>query len=270
MSKNARNPAIIYHDRVAHRYDDIYRGDYWDFYRAVTWECWKPFLPRDSASRIIDLGCGTGVWGLRLAKSGFHVTFLDISQKMLDVAHRKAEEMGIEARTSYVCADICDLAELEGNSFQFAVAEGDPICHASRPERAMKEIQRILTPGGILAASLDNKCAGIDYYLERGEIEELDKFARTGKTMWLAERHEERFPVHMYSPDEARLLVKGAGLELTALRGKTVLPVRKHAELLSDLKQFQRLLKLELKLNKNEAWIGRASHLQVVAKKTAE
>jgi hypothetical protein len=85
--------------------------------------------------------------------------------------------------------------------------------------------------------------------------------------MWLAERQEERFPVHMYSPDEARLLIKKAGLELLALRGKTVLPVRKHADLLSERQQFQRLLKLELKLNKNESWMGRASHLQVVAKK---
>jgi ubiquinone/menaquinone biosynthesis C-methylase UbiE len=267
MSKNARNPAITYHDRVAHRYDDIYRGDYWEFYRAVTWECWKPFLPRDTSARMIDLGCGTGVWGLRLAKSGFNVTFLDISQKMLDVAQRKAEEMGLESRASFVRADICDLSDLDNNSFGFAVAEGDPICHAPRPNKAMKEIQRILAPGGILVASLDNKCAGIDYYLERGEIDELERFTRTGETMWLAERQEERFQVHMFSPDDARQLVEKAGLEIVALRGKTVLPIRKHADLLSDRQQFQRLLKLELKLNRNEAWLGRASHLQVVAKK---
>jgi SAM-dependent methyltransferase len=193
---------------------------------------------------------------------------------MLDVAHRKAEEMGLESKADFVCADICDLSDLDNDSFEFAVAEGDPICHASRPDKAMKEIQRILAPGGILAASLDNKCpgldnkcAGIDYYLERSEIEELEKFARTGKTIWLAERHEERFPVQMFSPDEARQLIERAGLELVVLRGKTVLPIRKHAELLSDRQQFQRLLKLELKLNKSEAWTGSASHLQVVAKK---
>lgn len=39
---------------------------------------------------ILDLGCGTGNLALRLAARGLHVTGLDLSPEMLDVARQKA------------------------------------------------------------------------------------------------------------------------------------------------------------------------------------
>jgi len=41
---------------------------------------------------ILDLGCGTGGHALILAERGYKVTGVDISQKMLEIGKRKAEE----------------------------------------------------------------------------------------------------------------------------------------------------------------------------------
>ena len=50
----------------------------------------QEFLPPDTHSlRALDLGCGTGAIGIRLARLGFHVTLLDPSLPMLDFAQAR-------------------------------------------------------------------------------------------------------------------------------------------------------------------------------------
>ncbi|MCF6408558.1 class I SAM-dependent DNA methyltransferase [Pseudalkalibacillus salsuginis] len=45
---------------------------------------------------LLDIGCGTGEISTRLAKIGYHVTGIDLSEEMLAVARRKAEQNGLE------------------------------------------------------------------------------------------------------------------------------------------------------------------------------
>ncbi len=53
-------------------------------------------LPRYDAtpSRVLDLACGTGAAALRFAAQGYHVTGIDGSAPMLEVARQKATEEG--------------------------------------------------------------------------------------------------------------------------------------------------------------------------------
>src|SRR5579864_1072252 len=56
-------------------------------------------LPQGKASvRALDLGCGTGANGLRLARLGFQVTLADSSPAMLDIVSRAARDIGIMER----------------------------------------------------------------------------------------------------------------------------------------------------------------------------
>jgi 2-polyprenyl-3-methyl-5-hydroxy-6-metoxy-1,4-benzoquinol methylase len=47
-------------------------------------------------SRFLDIGCGTGRHAVALAKAGFHVTGVDISEGMLQQARIQANEQGVE------------------------------------------------------------------------------------------------------------------------------------------------------------------------------
>ena len=42
-------------------------------------------------ARILDVGCGSGYISLELARSGYHVTGIDISSKVIDVAKKTLE-----------------------------------------------------------------------------------------------------------------------------------------------------------------------------------
>jgi SAM-dependent methyltransferase len=264
--------AATYHDRVAGRYDAIYQGAYWEAYEELSWEGLRRHVPSDLAAPIADLGCGTGLYGLRLLKSGYRVTFCDISQGMLDQAERKARELPGEAisRATFIRDDIAELARLERGSFALAIAQGDPICHAGeRAPAAFRACARILRPGGVLVASVDNALAGIDHYLADGDVEGLAGFVRDGLTRWVTREAGERFAVRMFRPDELAPLCARAGLGLVDLYGKPVLPLRAHAHLLEDPDRRTALLRLERSLCRDQAMLGRAAHLQLAARRVA-
>ena len=46
----------------------------------------------------LDIGTGSAVWGVRLAQRGWEVTGVDIIEKSLARARRRAEEEGVEIR----------------------------------------------------------------------------------------------------------------------------------------------------------------------------
>lgn len=271
-AKKRRQDPRAYHDRVAGRYDAIYQGAYWEVYARLSWEGTRPHIPPDLRAPVADLGCGTGEYGLRLLKSGYAVTFIDIAQKMLDQARAKAEALGPRAASlaTFVRADLADMAAVESGRFALAIAQGDPVSHAGRgAERALRECARILAPGGVLVASVDNALAAIDHFLEGRDVAGLERFLRTGLTEWLAHDTRERFEIRMFRPDELRALVRAAGLEVLDLFGKPVLPLRAHAALLEDEAAAASLLEIERRLCREEAMLGRAAHLQVAARKPA-
>jgi SAM-dependent methyltransferase len=49
----------------------------------------------------LDLGCGSAVWGVCLAKRGWDVTGIDIVEKALDRARERAEQEGVQMRLAH-------------------------------------------------------------------------------------------------------------------------------------------------------------------------
>ena len=62
----------------------------------------------------LDLGCGSAVWGVRLAQRGWQVTGVDIVEKALQRAHERIEEAAVEMRL--VHGDVTALREADLDS----------------------------------------------------------------------------------------------------------------------------------------------------------
>lgn len=242
----------------------MYEDDFWAWHDGLTWDYLKPHLPRDLSAPVIDLGCGTGKWGMKLLKSGFWVSFLDISPRMLDQARGKVEQAGIASRALFVQADLADLSAVPAGSFGLAVSMGDAIGCTESPVRTLRQIRRILKPGGVLVATFDNRLAAVDYYLERGDVIALEEFLKTGRTRWLTKNDDERFPIVTVLPSDLGILAEKAGMELLEVAGKTVLPMRARRDLLSDSAVRRRLAAMEKSLSRDPLAVARASHLQAV------
>ena len=269
MSRHDRSRR--YHDRVARQYDAIYDDPYWRFHDELTWRTIKPHVPRDAAAQCLDLGCGTGKWGLKLLKTGLATTFVDHSGAMIEQTRAKVGEMGQAKaqKTTLLVADIIDLSQIPDETFSLTVAMGDPLSICSDPARAAREMYRVTKPGGVVIATADNKLAAIDHYAQRGSLEVLEEFVKTGRTHWLTPEEREQFELTTFTPHTLRKLFEKAGFEVFDLIGKTVLPIRQNKKLLEPPDAVERLLRLEQDLQKDLSSAAHASHLQITAKKPA-
>ncbi|HEX2909737.1 MAG TPA: class I SAM-dependent methyltransferase [Chloroflexia bacterium] len=101
--------------------------------------------------RVIDAGCGNGLYSLALAKNGFRATGVDFAPGVLASAQRKAEQQHLNADFEKMDLD---------NHFWFADGYFDhAFCLSvlnllNRPKWALNELHRILKPGGLLIVSL--------------------------------------------------------------------------------------------------------------------
>jgi SAM-dependent methyltransferase len=192
---------------------------------------------------------------------------VDISAAMLERARANILGDASPARTEFIRADLCDLSEIADGRFALAVALGDPICSASSPPKAMKEIRRVLSNGGTLVATFDNRLAAIEHYLEKGDPRELEQFLRHGRTNWLTRDRSERFELHTFSPNDVRKLVEHAGLEIAEMIGKTVLPMRHFRRHLESPDVRRTWAAIEKSISRDACAMGRASHIQIACRK---
>lgn len=71
----------------------------------------------------LDLGTGSGVWGVELARRGWEVTGVDIVEKALRRAHERVEEAGVEMRL--VRGDVTVLSTADvGSGFRLILDTG--------------------------------------------------------------------------------------------------------------------------------------------------
>jgi len=254
---------------VARQYDSIYDDPYWEFHDELTWRSIKPHLPTNLSSACVDLGCGTGKWGLKLLKSGFAVTFVDNSAAMIEHTREKLKAMGPKAkRATLIVADIVQMPQVPSDAFQLVLAMGDPLSICSDAQRAANEMARITCSGGIVIATADNKLAAIDHYMQRGSLDALEEFVHGGKTSWLTADERERFELTTFTPASLRKLMERSGFEVLHVIGKPIIPLRQNKKLLESPDSIERLLKVESELARDPSSAAFANHLQIVARKT--
>ncbi len=269
MAKIERPPVELYHDRVAGIYDTIYDGNpYWEVVFEITWRHMVRFLPRDMSARCLDVGCGTGRWGMKIIKSGYACDFLDISQKMVDQVAKKLERidnLNFEPRLYHT--SISEMPDIDNETYDYIVGQGDPLGSAGKPERVMKELCRVLKPGGVMVMSVDNVYGGMFHYLKENDLLGLERFLKDGRTNWVTDDEREQYEVTAFTPERIRKMCEARGLELLSIIGKTALPLRRFQDQLKDKKDRERLIKLEEKLNSKPELLGCAAHLEFAAKK---
>jgi SAM-dependent methyltransferase len=101
--------------------------------------------------RVLDLGCGSGIWGVKLAARGWQVTGVDLVPKALRRARERAQEADVELRL--IEGDVTALGSAGvGSGFQLLLDFGcfhDELSDAQRKEEA-REASAAAAPGATL------------------------------------------------------------------------------------------------------------------------
>jgi len=109
-------------------------------------------LAERPGGRVLDLGCGTGMLAVLLARRGLCVTGVDVSPPMLSLAARRVHENGLEERVTLRELGVAELytvfpdASFDAgvSTLVFSELSDDEI------EYTLAECRRILRPGGRL------------------------------------------------------------------------------------------------------------------------
>jgi SAM-dependent methyltransferase len=98
---------------------------------------------------VLDVACGTGVVGLTAARLGAKVKGLDLTPNLIDRAKENAKLMEVSAE--FLEGDV-EKMPFKNEEFDTVVSQYGHM-FAPRPEIAIKEMARVLKPGGVLSFS---------------------------------------------------------------------------------------------------------------------
>lgn len=128
-------------DRIAPVYDAMNRAMTVGLDRR--WRRLAVELVVQPGDRVLDACCGTGDLALEAERQGGNVTGLDFSEKMLERARRKSQTV------EWLQGDLLALPLADG-SFDAATV-GFGVRNVADLELALRELRRVLRPGGRLA-----------------------------------------------------------------------------------------------------------------------
>lgn len=120
--------------------------------RAASWLVAEHGLGEDA--RVLDLGCGPGLYATRLARAGADVVGLDISRRSIEHATGVAQAEGLSDRARFAVANY--LADDLGGPFDLALLAFEDLNVLSPEQRRtlLGKIAAALAPGGVLVADV--------------------------------------------------------------------------------------------------------------------
>ena len=169
-------------------------------YQGREWHV--PVVARFSEFRgrdVLEIGCSIATDGLEFAKSGARYVGVDLTPKSIELAKERFNLFGLQAR--FKVADAETRLPFPDNSFDHVYSFG-VIHHSPVPERIVREIYRVLRPGGTLTVMLYNR-SSINYYIEIMLLRRIFRWcllpafmpgllaAVTGFDRWKLEGHRE-------------------------------------------------------------------------------
>jgi ubiquinone/menaquinone biosynthesis C-methylase UbiE len=105
-------------------------------------------------NQVLDIACGTGLVSFEAARAvgpDGHVLGVDISAKMIDSAARRARELK-PANCSFARMD-AEMLSLPDAGFDVVLC-GLGLMYVPDPERAVREMRRVLRPGGRISLAV--------------------------------------------------------------------------------------------------------------------
>ncbi|HVR21952.1 MAG TPA: methyltransferase domain-containing protein [Candidatus Polarisedimenticolia bacterium] len=224
----------------------------------------RDFLPLQAKPSLcaLDLGGGTGATAVHLARLGIHVTLLDSSRAMLDIAQLAAGEAGVTEKIALQQGDAAELANLfHAGSFDVI------LCH--------NILEYVDTPGAVLrsAARALRDSSAILSLVVRNQAGEVLKAAIQAGDLAAAENNltaewgqESLYGgrVRLFRSDGLQAMLKGATLTMTAERGVRVMADYLPPQV-SRSAEYQRIFQLERKLGSRPEFVAVARYMQCLA-----
>jgi S-adenosylmethionine-dependent methyltransferase len=226
----------------------------------------QDFLPARTGTRslhALDLGCGTGAASIRLARLGFHVTLLDSSPAMLELAERAIAEAGTTDKIMTKHGDAARLAEIfPARSFDVILCH-NLLEYVDDPAAVVHSIAPLMSDSSAILSILVRNQAGevLKAALQTGDLAAAERNLAAG---W-AQESLYGGKARLFALDSLRKMLQEVSLTITARRGVRIITDYLPADI-SRSAEYDRIFALERRLGNREEFIGVARYIQCLAR----
>lgn len=155
-----------------------------------------------AGKRVLEIGCGMGFHSEILSRSGAELTSIDLSPTSVEATTKR---FALKSLKGNICRMDAEKLEFEDASFDFVWSWG-VIHHSSHTARILREIRRVLKPGGeagVMVYALEGMPAYITM-MTRYALGFWGKRASLDQYLW---KDSDGFSARYYSSDQWRDLV---------------------------------------------------------------
>lgn len=207
----------------------------------IDYKKWADYLEsiikkhQQKAEMILELGCGTGSFGIEMARRGYDMICLDLSTEMLDCANEKAKAEGLDIL--FLNQDMSDF-ELFGtvDTVVCLLDSFNYLTKTSQVKKLLKLVNNYLNPGGLFIFDINTQYKfentlsnnlfyeiGDDVtYIWENDYNPKTKKARFDLTFFvkqdeLYERFDETHFERAYSNDEIMRFINDSDMDFVAV-----------------------------------------------------
>lgn len=197
-----------------------------------------------AAHHILDIACGTGNHAIFMAKRGYNVVGLDLSQEMLDIAKHKIKNTDMQIEFIF-----CDMRDLKFNSeFDVAYCLGLSFMELKTYDEinyCLNSIRRAIKPNGLFIFDVSNgwKMLSVEtkkefakdettkvIWLSSGHIDKLRRMMHLDNTFVIQDNNKTEIEsgveeLRIFFPDELQMLVTNANFKIEAMLGDRALEI---------------------------------------------
>jgi len=224
-----------------------------------------PAAPEIKSMRALDLGCGTGSAAVRLAQLGIHVTLLDCSVTMLDLAKRTIAEARVSDKTTLEHGDAARLSDtFQNDSFDIIICH-NLLEYVDDPSVVLRGAARLMRDSGMLSVVLRNQAGEVlKAALQTGDLAaaEHNLTADWGPESLYGGR------VRLFTLQALESILKTASLTIKARRGVRVVADYLPAQI-SRSAEYERIFALERKLGKRQEFFVVARYMHCLTSRAA-
>ena len=182
-------------------------------------------FPRWQHKRVLEIGCGIGTDTINFARNGASVTAVDLSEKSLEMARKRAEIFGLADRISFFHGSAEQLEQVVPPEIFDLIYSFGVIHHTPHPERVLEQLRTYARPGTTVKLMVYNRYSWKVFWIlmTYGKCQ----FWRLAELVARYSEAETGCPVtYSYSPRELRELMERHGLYVKQVQIEHIFPYR--------------------------------------------
>jgi 2-polyprenyl-3-methyl-5-hydroxy-6-metoxy-1,4-benzoquinol methylase len=182
-------------------------------------------FPRWQGKRVLEIGCGIGTDTINFARNGARVTAVDLSEKSLEMARRRAEVFGLGDRIRFCHGSAEALADIVPPESYDLVYSFGVIHHTPHPGRVMEQLRKYVRPGSTVKIMVYHRHSWKVFWIlmTYGKC----RFWRLEELVARYSEAETGCPVtYSYSKGEFRNLLERSGFHVKQIQAEHIFPYR--------------------------------------------